>query len=499
MRIKHKSKKYRNSGYSEGGASHAKQTLKAWQPKHFDAVADIDYNLETLRSRAADLAMNSPLGAAALQTQISGVINEGLNVYPKLDYEALGIDGETARKWTRRVKAEFELWAESVHCDFNRRNTFKELQRIAYRSSLMDGDSFCLFKRETPSANNPYSLKLHLVEAGRVSTPQGKNILIVGGANVESVLRNGGRIVNGIETDRRGRLKAIWISNRIYNQFTAATTPLKWQRVLVYGETSGARNVLHICNDGRIGQFRGEPYLAPVIETLKNLSRYAEAELVSGIIKSYFSLFFTQLSSDNNFTLNQILPDELDLTEYKLGAGTLNALPRGVDVKAIDSEGTTSFEAYTQYFSKVAGAALGIPAEVLTKTFNSSYSASKAALLQAENEFRQRKESFITDFCRPIYEMFLAEAVALGRIEAPGFFTDGAKQKIYCAADWHNETSHFLDVEKEVRAAETRIALGLSTHSKEAAELSGTNYVDNLRQLGEELTLRKAILGDNLE
>ena len=478
-------RKFRNSGYSEGGASQSKQTLKAWQPKHYDAVADIDYNLTTLRARAADLAMNSPLGAAAIQTQVTGVINEGLTVFPKLDYEALGMSSSEAREWSRRVKSEFELWSENVSCDFTRRNTFKELQRIAYSSALMDGDSFCLLKRGR-EINNPYSLKLQLIEAARVSNPQGERNIIVAGNIVESQIEGGGRIVNGIETDRNGIIRAVWISNRIYNQPNTSLSSLKWQRVKVRGERSGVNNVLHICNDKRIGQNRGEPYLAPVIETLKNLSRYAEAELVSGIIKSYFSLFFTQLGSENNFTLNQILPDELDLTEYKLGAGTLNALPRGVDVKAIDSAGTTSFEVYTNYFSKVTGAALGIPAEVLTKEFNSSYSASKAALLQAENEFRQRKYAFITDFCQPIYETFLAEAVGLGRIIAPGFFDDAQKRKKYSAADWHNETSHFLDVEKEVRAAEKRIELGLSTHAKEAAELSGTDYLDNLRQLAEE-------------
>ena len=478
-------KKFRNSGYSEGGASRTKKTLKTWQPQHFDSVADIDYNLSVLRNRAADLAMNSPMGAAAIQTQLSGVINEGLNIFPRLNHEALGIDSSAARKWNRKVKAEFEFWSENQQVDYYQRNTFKELQRIAYLSALTDGDDFCIFRRKVPTAANPYSLKLQLIEAQRVSNPQGNKSVLVGGA-VESNLPNGGRIINGVEVDAHGVLKAIWISNRIYNQPNNARAELKWQRVKVYGDKTGTRNVLHICNDSRIGQYRGEPYLSPVIETLKNLSRYAEAELVSGIIKSYFSLFFTQLG-DNSFKLNQILPDDdLDVTQYKLGAGTLNALPRGVDVKAIDSTGATSFSTYTEYFSKVVGAALGLPLEVLIKSFNSSYSASKAALLQAENEFRQRKKSFVTDFCQPVYEAFLTEAVALGRIDAPGFFEDAYLRKIYCAADWHNETAHYLDAVKEVQAAEKRIALGLSTHERETAQLVGGDYYENLRQLKEE-------------
>lgn len=35
-----------------------------------------------------------------------------------------------------------------------------------------------------------------------------------------------------------------------------------------------------------------------------------------------------------------------------------------------------------------------------------------------------RREWFANDFCKPIYEIWLSEAVALGRIQAPGFFSD---------------------------------------------------------------------------
>lgn len=61
---------------------------------------------------------------------------------------------------------------------------------------------------------------------------------------------------------------------------------------------------------------------------------------------------------------------------------------------------------------------------MLIKEFNSSYSASRGALLEAWEAFKMRRKWFVDDFCQPVYEMFLAEAVALGRINAPGFFTD---------------------------------------------------------------------------
>ena len=491
-----------NSGYSSGGASLTKKSLKSWTPSHYSAKSDIDANLLTLRDRAADLAMNSALGAAAIKTQTTGVINAGLKIFPAVNGEILGMSAEDARNWNRKTKAEFELWASDLSCDFYGRNNFYELQRIAYINELVDGDCFCLFRRRLPKNDVPYSLKLQLIEAGRVSNPLNGGG-VIGGVNafveMEGVKKNS-RIINGVEVDKDGIIQAIWISNRIWNEPFNAKTELKWQRVKFFGENSGCRNILHLCFDTRIEQFRGEPYLAPVIETLKNVSRFADAELTAAIINSFFSIFFVQ--PNENFDLYQIAGQEkpditapcLDVTDYKLGSGTLSALPRGVDVKSIDSSNAQStFESFTNQFVQQIGAALGVPSEVLQKSFKASYSAAKAALLQAADEFRQRRESFVNDFCQPIYEMFLSEAVATGRIDAPGFFDDPVIRRQWCKSNWHNETSHLLDPVKEIQAAVLKINSGLSTYSKEAAEICGTDYEENIRQLSLEKNLRRQL------
>ncbi len=65
-----------------------------------------------------------------------------------------------------------------------------------------------------------------------------------------------------------------------------------------------------------------------------------------------------------------------------------------------------------------------IPRDLLLKEFNASYSASRAALMEAWDTFRMYRNWFVDDFCNPVYEMWLSEAVASGRVSAPGFFAD---------------------------------------------------------------------------
>ena len=179
-------------------------------------------------------------------------------------------------------------------------------------------------------------------------------------------------------------------------------------------------------------------------------------------------------------TLDDMLPSSfdgdphapvVDVGEYSLAVGTMNALPRGVDVKSVDaSNAQSTFDSFTTHLIKQIGAAIGQPYEVLMKNFTASYSASRAALLQAWDEYKQRRTWFARDFCQPVYEMWLAEAVAIGRIHAPGFFSDPLIRKAWCSAEWFGPTMSILDPVKDVNGSRLRVQFGLSTLEREAAE-----------------------------
>ena len=472
------------SGYDSGGASLIKKTLKSWRPLHLSAQSDIDRNLKLLRARAADLAMNSPLGAAAIQTLSTGVIGAGLKLFPRIRREVLGLSGEEARAWSRHVKAEFELWATSpAACDYLKRNSFAELQQIAFMSYLVDGDSFALFKRRLPTLSNPYSLRLQLVEAGRISNPD------AGG--VEEIRYGANRIVNGIEVDAQGVQVAIWVSNRQWDELTTTQPAIKWKRVKWFGERSGCRNVLHICRDTRPNMFRGVPLLAPAIECLKQVARYADAELSGSIIRAFFSIFFTQ---QQHLGINDTLGEEVDVDKVRINEPMVMSLPPGTDVKSIGSQNAQStFEPFITSFVKQMAASINLPAEVLMKSFNASYSASRAALLQAEDTYRQYREAFKVDFLSPVYEMWLSEAVALGRIDAPGF-EDPARRSAYLGADWFAEKTSSLDPLKEAQAAHLKLESGLTTYTKTLMENEGLDFTEIAEQLTEERAMLRTVL-----
>ena len=139
-----------------------------------------------------------------------------------------------------------------------------------------------------------------------------------------------------------------------------------------------------------------------------------------------------------------------------------------------------------QAIAQQVGAALEIPSEILLKAFTSSYSASRGALLEAWKGFRMRREWFAKDFCRPVYEAWLAEAVATGRIQAPGFFVDPAIRKAWSGSEWTGPSQGQLNPVQEIQAEVLAVQHGFSTHEQSTSRLNGGNWTNNIAALRRE-------------
>ena len=177
-----------------------------------------------------------------------------------------------------------------------------------------------------------------------------------------------------------------------------------------------------------------------------------------------------------------------------MGPGTVNVLKPGEDVEFGDPKRPAGgFAAFVDAVCKQIGAALEIPADLLLKAFNESYSASRAALLEAWKAFKMRREWFIDDFCKPIYEIWLYEAVARGRIPAPGFFGDARIRAAWTRSEWTGPSQGQLDPVKEIQAEQLACENGYSTRTASAIRLNGSSFEDNIEQLKiENAQLREA-------
>lgn len=160
----------------------------------------------------------------------------GLQFIPASDSEA----------WNEKRKAAWDQWCKV--CDVSSLHHFGTIQSLAARCWFIDGEVFIQkTKGMVPESGRPTARpRIQLIEAHRVATPPEK----ISNAN----------IIDGVEIDNRGRPIAYWVRDRA----TEIGEPEKFT-------SYPADEIIHIFEPSRPGQYRGLPFLYPVINDLHDL------------------------------------------------------------------------------------------------------------------------------------------------------------------------------------------------------------------------------------
>ena len=470
--------------YAQHGASQTLTSLVGWVVNGGAAEDDIDENGSTLRKRSRDLFTGGGLARSGPTTLTTSVVGWGIQPKPKIDGDFLGMSEEKQEETERAILREFRLWAENPMCDAERRQNFYELQQLAFLSMLVSGDVFVLFGMKE-NKRTPYQLTIRLLEADRISTPDS------GGESEITETDSGGRIVDGVELDSEGAVIKYHIASHhpLANRMSGDLT---WTAIDAYAEETGAPNILHVMTHERPEQRRGVPFVASEIEQLKQFDRYMKSELAANLVSSMLTAFIVSKEDDGKAGMEdavnedeKVSNDELHL---ELAPGAIYDLPPGKTVTTVNPlRSNTAFESFVNTTIMTIASSMGIPKEVLVKKYESNYTAARAALLDFWRTVRVYRTRFNSAFNQAIYEQWLAEAIAAGRIEAPGFFDDPAVRQAWCGCVWMGASMGHVDPLKEVNAAATRIANNITTQEQEASEYNGNDWAANIRQRKREL------------
>ena len=464
------------------GARRDRRQTKSWDISDGSADNVTLPDLPILRERSRDLIRNAPLACGAINTVVTNVVGTGLKVQSHIDREVLKPffrNEEEFDKFERSAERIFRNWSESYDCDITRSGNFAEIQNLILRSVLESGDIF-IIKRNIPRSNKLIDLSLQLVEADRVINPDYK--------------ADNYKISAGVEMDKNGAAIAYHICgshpddpNNYENRRAK-----KYTRIAAFDKYDN-RQVFHIFNKIRPGLTRGVPYLAPVIESLKQLDRYRDAEITSAVISAMFTVF---VKSEDEEGLAPITPlDEVagrkNDNDYKLAPGAILDLQPNENIEIADPKRPNqAFDPFVQAILRQVGVALEIPFEILIKHFTASYSAAQAALVEAWKFFSARRSWLASGLCQPVYELVISEAIAKGLLKAPGFFHNQIIRNAYLGSGWIGSPRGQIDQLKEVKAAEKRVAMGISTLAEETAILTGGDWDRKYPQILKETSLK---------
>lgn len=454
--------------------------LKRWKAVPRSAKADTLRDLPALRGQSRDLYRNHPLAHSAIRTSVARAIGTGLALSPQPHAKTLGMTPEQAAEWAAETAAEFSLFADSRESDWYGDLTFYQQQDLVTMTRMVSGDGFTVLPDGRPTATQPYALRLQVLEADRVGNPGGlpDTDLISGGIRRAA----DGGLVTGIhvyDTHPGDRLKAL----RYAGQWYEPVGP------------SGRHRILHHFVKERPEQPRGVPYLAPVIALFKLLGDYTDAEIKAAITNSWLTLIIETETGNMAPIFGLQNPDAQAggptvikagepqgpqapaPADLEMGPGHVLALAKGEKATpVIPTRPSTAFPHFVDAVLDQLGAGTHQGRELLVKRFSTSYTAARAAFLDAWTHYRAVRTQTVIDFCQPVYETWLAEAVILGRIRAPGFFRDPRIRWAYTRALWFGDSQGSLNPKDEVKAMLDAIDGGLCSHERAEWELFGTDW-----------------------
>ena len=466
-------------GYS--GAKIDRAQLSRWMPMAGSANVDTIRDLPMLRARSRDQMRNAPVALGALNTTVSHVVGTGLTYTPAIDADFLGLDDEQAEEWADDAKRRFRAWAESPDCDAARQLDFYGIQELAFRSFLESGDAFVLTPR-IARGGKPAKLALQLIEADRICNP--------------SRAADTPTQIDGVEIlPTTGEVLAYFVARQHPGGLLASANV--WDRVAARGNATGRRNVLAIFKPLRPGQVRGVPWISPILEPLKQLARWSDAELnaavVSGLMATFIKMDPEAFQSIYDEDAQGAIVDSAAKWSGEMESGkAVNLLPGESIESPTPGRPNPAFDPFWTAMVRQIGMALEMPYEVLVMHFQSSYSAARAALLMAWKSFRSKRDLLAKSLCQPVFELWLADEVAEGRISCPGFFSDDIVRAAWCAAIWTGDGPGSIDPQKEVAAAQQRVDLGISTKQAESIAFDGVDWNVKHEQRVKEINAEKA-------
>ena len=394
-------------------AKHGRRTAN-WNTTGASANADISRDLPWLRQRSRDMAQNN---------------GYAVSLFDKFTAHAVGT-GIMAKWSDTRTQDLWKAWVKVADAD--EQLDFYGLQALATRTIEESGEVLVRLRTRLPEDGLPVPLQIQLLEPDYLDHLKTED------------LPNGGYIINGVEFSPLGKPAAYWLFDRHPGEVGMLFRPLDSHRV-------DAADVLLVYRKTRPGQVRGVPRLAPVLQKLRDLDDYEDAELMRKKIEACFTAFVT--SSDQSRTLGQASGPAGGAQRTKLSPGTIERLRPGETV-TFGHPSPSNDGDFTRRQQRVAAAGSGATYEQMTGDLSQvNYSSARVGLIDFRAVTEQfRWLTFVPMFLEPIAARWLLLARLSGKAKT-------------ASVEWIAPRWEYVDPVKDAKGDMILAAAGIKTQS----------------------------------
>ena len=459
----------------------------------YPSLAGLDH--ATLRAKMRKAHWESPDARAIEGRIVNSTINWGLMLEASPAWDIIDpenkITPEARRAWKKKVQTLYGLWMNSTDPDAAKKKTGYQLQGFTFGNKIREGETFiiCRYSKDARLLN---PLQLQFVNPDQIHDP-------TDGAMLAAVLARGNHIVDGVEIDDAGQEIAIFVWSDPLTYQTPMRSPFvtTCTRIPKYGPKSRRPFFLHPSLSDEVGQVRGIPLLAHVVHELQKITDYKLAELEAAVINAIFAIKVVPgpnagaskaLSAAVSRTAVQRADDAADGINREGIANkpgiAVQTLKAGEDAESFDTKRPNlSYALFHDALLEEISTSVGVPLEVVKVKFGQSYSAMRGIMQVFWNQVFGWRYDQASDFDNIIYETAMAEWVGAGVIEADGFETSELLRRAWLNCEWTGITMPSMNPTDDAKAADLRIAAGLTTREREAILHNGSDYEENVARL----------------
>jgi len=444
-------------GRADEAASHGRRTWN-WRTSNSPATTEAGTAIVKLRDRSREMVRNNSWANKAIAVIGNNPIGTGIR--PAISTES------NNKKAEKKIKAAWNMWADSTACDFDGRLNFYGLQKLIIRAVAECGE--CLIVKDIDAKTQ--SVQLRILEGDFIDTNKHTAGTYWGESDFDFY---------GVRFDKKGKRIGVWLFER-HPEFGNINSTL-------YKEDQ----VIHVFDSLRAGQARGVPMGVSGFLRLRDMSDYEDAQLVRQKVAACFSVFVQQNGAQ---VLNTV--DDGDRFE-RVEPGMINYLSPGEQVTFGSPPVVEGYESYTRQVLRGIAAAYGVTYEALTGDYSQvNFSSARMAWL----EFSRNIAGWQRDIMQPALEKVFTWFLDIFKLKT------NSKEQYY--AEWTAPRREMIDPTRETNALVAMIRAGLKSYPEAMRELGydpedtldeAKNFYELIDKLGLKLTtdLRAQLQPDN--
>lgn len=469
-----------------------------------DARLDIMEAAERASALALDFVHNSGWLAGAVSQIVCDTIGVELKLNCRAQLASFGYSDEEAAAWCRAVEAAWLKWAwNPKECDLAGEMTIAEMCDAELRSYLAYGEGFGVKDYLTVRRRRQYGVQT------------GLKVSLVAPHRCPRVTREFEGLEGGIFRDS--------IRRPTMYRFRAREGGLEVDRDVP------ARDVIHVMDRGEhMNAGRGISPMAPILKVAAQGDQLADATLAVALMQQAFAAVirspeastdaFQALESldgidppegyeplDWTKMVGEVRADLVEVWAQRLDAlknGTLSLtdparvahLGPGEELEMVTASApANNYVAFASDLRREIARCLGVTFESYTGDHSAAtYSSVRMAVSSIWPITMRRRQRIVVPFVQSVYESWLDESIAEGRIPFKGGYAAFSRDReAVFQAEFQGPEKPSADPAKDALASRIRMELLLSSHSDEAIAL-GKNPQELLTQIGREIAMMEA-------